>query len=194
MEKEHLHLLIHEEIYRLPSDEPIGESDRDDDVVESTTETTDEVETLEAESKVAEPEPEPIKEPVPITETDNEKPEVKEEPTQESPVIPIQEVEEPTEIPFAIFHSSTDEDEIALLQKIIDACKVPADNYKIFGNGFDQSVQFKKALVFIEKAKAFYSPIPYKGSEFLCSKPLTDLAKDQNEKAKLWRALQKFVL
>ncbi|MEO1255595.1 MAG: hypothetical protein AAFY41_12060, partial [Bacteroidota bacterium] len=65
---------------------------------------------------------------------------------------------------------------------------------KIFANGFDQSVKFKKALVFVPEAKAFYTPIPYKGSEFLCSKPLTELIKDQNEKAKLWGALQKFVL
>ncbi|WP_370089701.1 hypothetical protein [Ekhidna sp.] len=187
MEKEHLHLLIHEEIYRLSSDEVItGEA-----VVEemSTSENLQE-------NEVAEPESEPIAKQEDAkgeTETVN-KDETENEPKQESPAIPIHEVEEPTEIPFAIFHSSTDEDEIALLQKIIDACKVPADDYKIFGNGFDQSVRFKKALVFIEKAKAFYSPIPYKGSEFLCSKPLTDLAKDQNEKAKLWGALQKFVL
>lgn len=97
-------------------------------------------------------------------------------------------------LPFAIFHSSTNEDEIALLNKIIAACNVDEANYSVFNNGFDRSVNFRKALVFVDKAKAFYTPIPYKESEFLCSRPLSVLMTTQSEKALLWKAIQQFVL
>ncbi|SNT38839.1 hypothetical protein SAMN05421640_3712 [Ekhidna lutea] len=196
MEKEHLHLLINEEIYRLPEDELVAQEapalSKEEKVAE-----------VQESDEVAEPKPEPIAEEKAEPKTEVEQPsnvaseieaKQKEEPEQESPEIPITDVEEPEELPIAVFHSSSDEKEIDLLHKIIAACKVPADQHKIFSNGFDQTVKFKKALVFIDKAKAFYTPIPYKGSEFLCSKPLSMLAADKNEKAKLWGALQKFLL
>jgi hypothetical protein len=168
MKKEHLHLLIHEEIYLLPDDKaPI-----DDDAipVEGATEKTD---------------TSPIHQEI-ISEKDK--------PAQESPTVPSIEPLEPEQLPFAIFHDSTEKNEIDLLEKIIAACNLPEHGYKIFGKGFDQSVKFKKALVFVPKAKAFYTPIPYKGSEFLCSKPLSELLSNKQEKAKLWNALQRFVL
>lgn len=160
MEKEHLHLLIHEEIYHLPEDQSIPK---------------DSIETAEP-SIVAEPEPEDvttIQEDVSIQENGAE--------------------DHSKEIAFAIFHDSVNEEEIALLHKIITACNIPEEQYQIFNTGFDQSVKFKRALVFVPEAKAFYTPIPYKNSEFLCSKPLSYLTNDQNEKAKLWGALQKFI-
>ncbi|MEQ9467177.1 MAG: hypothetical protein RLN88_07160 [Ekhidna sp.] len=178
MEQEHLHLLIHEEIYLLPQDKTPVEK------------VNHEVEEVQEVTTVAEPEPEAIAPPKEET-----KPEpAEEEHHQESPHIPIHEVAEPEELPFAVFHDSTNEAEIELLHKIIAACKIPDDQYNIFSHGFDQAVKFKKALVFVLEAKAFYTPIPYKGSEFLCSKPLSLLASDKNEKAKLWGALQKFVV
>ncbi len=179
MEKEHLHLLIHEEIYRLSSDELIedlGGKGLGEEAMKAKGETVEDI------PKVTQPEPET---------TSSDKSE--EESTQESPEIPIHKVDEPKELPFAVFHSSTDAAEIELLHKIIDACKISEDNYKIFNEGFDQSIRFKKALVFVPEAKAFYTPIPYKSSEFLCSKPLSLLIKDQNEKARLWGSLQKFI-
>jgi len=173
MEKEHLHLLINEEIYRLP----------DESVVEEYAEANTETESLQ----VAESEPEPIVndekvEPQDSLQEDSEGPAKQEKPTKTT-----------EEWPFAVFHSSSNEQELELLHKIIAACKVPTSDYKIFDQGFDQSVKFKKALVFVPEAKAFYEPIPYNGSEFLCSLPLAKLVQDQNEKAKLWGALQKFV-
>ena len=187
MEREHLHLLITEEIYKLSQDE-----NKDD--FEQSVQTEEEVK------------PEEIKPTAPTqadkdqeveTTTINEKEE--ETPAhieieQESPEIPKHDLEDPGEIPFAVFHSSTNTADIDLLHKIIDACKLPEEQYKIFGGGFDQSVHFKKALVFVPEAKAFYTPIPYKNSEFLCSKPLDQISGDVQEKAKLWSALQKFVL
>jgi len=160
MEKEHLHLLIHEEIYQLPEDQ---------------TSQKDYTETAEP-SIVAKPEPEAvttIQEDVSIQENGAE--------------------DHSKEIAFAVFHDSVNEGEIVLLHKIIAACNIPDEHYQIFNTGFDQTVKFKKALVFVPEAKAFYTPIPYKNSEFLCSKPLSQLASDQNEKAKLWGALQKFI-
>lgn len=170
MEKEHLHLLIHEEIYRLPADQT-------DNEVNASENTSKEV---KEPAQVSEPQPEYT-----------EKVLVKDE--KESKTVEIPAVEQPKELPFAVFHSSTNEQEVALLHKIIAACKLPADEYQIFEKGFDKSVKFKKALVFVSEARAFYSPIPYKGSEFLCSKPLSDLNSNQQEKAKLWSALQKFI-
>jgi len=180
MEKEHLHLLIHEEIYLLSQDEIINDesAEKQEDVQETTT--------------LAEPEPEPVAKQKETTEKPPEP--VEEEPEQESPHIPHHDLPDSKPLPFAVFHTSHDPAENELLHKIIDACKIPESDYKIFSNGFDQAVKFKKALVFVPEAKAFYTPIPYKGSEFLCSKPLSVLAADVNEKAKLWGALQKFVL
>ncbi|WP_420318211.1 hypothetical protein [Ekhidna sp.] len=178
MEKEHLHLLIHEEIFLLPQDEIIEDE-------------TDKTEEVQESGQVAEPEPELIDKKV---ETEEKQPETTEEHHQDSPHIPHHDLPDAKPLPFAVFHTSHVPTENDLLHKIIEACKIPEDQYKIFSNGFDQAVKFKKALVFVPEAKAFYTPIPYKGSEFLCSKPLSLLAADQNEKAKLWTALQKFVL
>lgn len=206
MEKQHLHLLINEEIYRIGGDEAISISETkpiaEEVVNDSTAEPTQVSEPEPAplakqEEKLAEEQPAPKPEPTQKEEPTIEKPAIS-KPTQESPEIPVRKKEEPTEepkkIPLAIFHSSTNQAEMELLQKIIDACKVPKEDYTIFENGFDQSVSFKKALVFVPEAKAFYTPIPYKNSHFLCSKPLANLASDQQEKGKLWVALQQFVL
>lgn len=188
MEKEHLHLLIHEEIFRLPEDEGIA-----DKVELEETASTDVAEEVQESNQVAEPVSK-----LEETETKQTKPETKEKPKeehhQESPHIPHHDLPDAKPLPFAVFHTSHDPVENELLHKIIDACKIPEGDYKIFSNGFDQTVKFKKALVFVPEAKAFYTPIPYKGSEFLCSKPLSVLAADVNEKAKLWGALQKFVM
>ena len=188
MEKEHLHLLIHEEIYRLPEDQVFSVEELDEQ-----TASTDVAKGVQESIQVAEPVSK-----LEETEAKQAKPETKEKPKeehhQESPHIPHHDLPDAKPLPFAVFHTSHDPVENELLHKIIDACKIPEGDYKIFSNGFDQSVKFKKALVFVPEAKAFYTPIPYKGSEFLCSKPLSILAADVNEKAKLWRALQKFVL
>lgn len=194
MEKQHLHLLINEEIYRIGGDEvaetTIEGTIQKEEIVEEEVDKTRNND-VDATSQVSELEPESIKEEAKQSET----PEIP-KPTKESPKIPEMKTQEEvvTEIPLAIFHDSTNPAEMELLQKIIDACKVPSDDYVIFKNGFDQSVKFKKGLVFVPKAKAFYTPIPYKNSHFLCSKPLSDLANDQQEKGKLWVALQRFVL
>ncbi len=194
MEHEHLHLFITEEIYRLPEDErseqgiesPVAEISSMD-VVSETPQT----------EGVKEPELKLEKEEV-VTETETNEINEGETPAhietvQESPEIPHHDLEPSKDLPFAVFHSSNNASDIELLHKIIDACKLPEDQYKIFGGGFDQSVHFKKALVFVPEAKAFYTPIPYKNSVFLCSKPLDQISGDVQEKAKLWAALQKFV-
>ncbi|MEP1032689.1 hypothetical protein [Ekhidna sp.] len=193
MEQEHLHLLITEEIYLLPQDENTEgqvksqseEEDAEPKAISSKEKSGQKVddqdfkESGQKEQKKA------------VSET-GETPTHIETP-QESPEIPHHDLEDPGEITFAVFHSSNNTADIELLHKIIDACKLPQDQYKIFGGGFDQSVHFKKALVFVPEAKAFYAPIPYKNSEFLCSKPLDQISGDIQEKAKLWAALQKFV-
>ena len=181
MEKEHLHHLLTEEIYLLPQDQVDGPSEpsaleQEEPEISEETEIEDTTDLAQTKEEVEPETPAHI------------------ETKQESPEIPHHDLEEPGEIPFAVFHSSNNADDIELLHKIIDACKLPQDHYKIFGGGFDQTVHFKKALVFVPEAKAFYTPIPYKNSMFLCSKPLDQISGDVQEKAKLWNALQKFVM
>lgn len=176
MDKEHLHLLIHEEIYAIDkTDEP---------------------------TQMAEPpQPELIKEEIPKKEPEAihvEKEELAQEYHEETPKIPevhheIAPKGEDKPIPLAVFHEASDPAEIELLQKIIDACEIEKAHYQVFANGFNQEVKFEKGLVFVPEAKAFYTPIPYKQSQFLCSKPLSMLAKDVKEKAKLWNALKAFI-
>ncbi len=162
MKKEHLHLLIHEEIYQVPEKE--------------TTHYQQEVkETL----LVSEPEP--------MVEQEEEK--QREEPTK----TPMQEGEASKKWPLAIFYQTSNPAEIDLLHKIIVACELSSENYQVSSNGFDPSIHFNKAVVFSPTATAYYIPIPYKDSQFLCSKPLADLIKDQQEKTKLWNALRKFI-
>lgn len=96
-------------------------------------------------------------------------------------------------IPVAIFHETTSQADLALLDKIISACKLDHGTFQIMANGFSKEVTFQKALVFVEKSKAFYEPIPYRDGQILCSRPLHQIAVDQGEKAKLWGALQQFL-
>ena len=96
-------------------------------------------------------------------------------------------------VPLAIFHESSSEPDLELLQKIIEACKLEKDSYTVFGNGFNKTSKFRKALVFVAKATIFYEPIPYEESQILCAKPLSQISSDQQEKKKLWQALQKFI-
>ncbi len=191
MEKEHLHLFITEEIYLLSQDQKAEVQSQSQSLQEDepTLTSPEESEKKTEDQLLEQTDHVEVK---PQTEVSKEIP-AHIETKQESPEIPHHDLEEPGDIPFAVFHSSHDVSDIELLHKIIDACKLPKDQYKIFGGGFDQSVHFKKALVFVPEAKAFYTPIPYKNSEFLCSKPLDQISGDVQEKAKLWGALQKFV-
>lgn len=186
MERENLHLLINEEIYLLPQDQLVEEQESLKEIERHEPKSISEE--VQEPSNVSEPEPKLEAAPKKALTT-----EPQEEHPQESPHIPVHDLPESEALPFAVFHTSADLSENELLHKIIDACKIPEDQYKVFSHGFDQSVKFKKALVFVPEAKAFYTPIPYKGSEFLCSKPLDQISGNVQEKAKLWEALQKFV-
>ena len=170
MDQNHLHLLIDEEIYIIGKD------------AESTEE---KVETSPGENlAVAEPE-----------EEQSPPEEVKRGHIEETPTIPETPIEPEKEkvIPVAIFHESSSESEIELLKKIIEACKLTPDQYEVFANGFNKEVKFQKALVFVAKAKTFYTSIPYQGSQILCSKPLNEIASNQQEKVKLWGALKEYL-
>ena len=206
MEDQNLYLLINEEIYLLPEDRNAAGLEIKQTEIQSL-EQTDKVV-----SQVSEPEPSLAKTSESNQTEENQPPsadQIKGSPKIPSPkekdilnekdkTVNFDTTSKQTiadqEFPLSVFHSSSEKDEKELLGKIISACKVPEDQYSIFSNGFDQAVKFKKALVFVPEAKAFYTPIPYKGSYFLCSKPLSHLMSDQSEKAKLWTALQKFVL
>lgn len=191
MEEENLHLFITEEIYLLEQDKKAEEQNQGS--LDQSDERTAEPENELPQESSELPKEEVTQELTQKVEEKTEETPAHIETTQDSPEIPTQSKESPKEIPFAVFHSSENASDIELLNKIIAACKVPQDQYKIFSGGFDQSIQFEKALVFVPEAKAFYTPIPYKNSEFLCSKPLDQISGDVQEKAKLWSALQAFV-
>jgi len=111
---------------------------------------------------------------------------------KETPVVSNKKTEEQV-LPLVIFHESSVEPELQLLQKIIEACKLKEGSYTVFGNGFNEASKFKKAIAFVAEPKTFYEPIKYQGSQILYAKPLSQIANDQREKAKLWSALQKFI-
>jgi len=163
MDRDHLHLLINEEIYVISDDK--AENQETEDVSKTT---------VEEISTVSESAPEPLTKNIPST-----------------PEVPKTEVAE-TVIPVAVFHESSESHELELLQKIIDACNLETGSYEVFANGFSKEVKFKKALVFVDASKSFYQPIPYQGSQILCSKPLSEITTNQQEKVKLWNALKVF--
>ena len=192
MEDEHLHLLIDEEIYIIPEDT------RENDSVTKHTKAVKDLadEVSEETSSMKNSEGLSIEHASKNQDSDGDSKDPKDENVEvsaESPTIPNHQEIANEEIPFAIFHSSTNDSDIELLNKIIAACKLPENQYQIFAGGFNQNIKFKKALVFVPEAKAFYTPIPYKNSEFLCSKPLDQISGDVQEKTKLWNALQSFV-
>lgn len=163
MNREDLHLLINEEIYLIQDDA------KDDQIVLETDPTA---ENLNEEA------PNPPSEVKKVVEP--------------AAVVPEKvQVEERT-IPVAIFHESSDDSELDLLEKIISACKLESDSYQVFANGFNKEVKFHKALIFVASSKSFYTAIPYQGSQLLCSKPLKEIAENQQEKVKLWGALKTF--
>lgn len=176
MNKEHLHLLINEEIYLIPSKE-------NEDVDNSAQEALQSAPVAENESKEEE------------TTIHIEQEELVHDHHDETPHIPKVKTLEEKEalIPFAVFHESSVPEEIELLEKIIGACNIGSDKYQVFANGFNKEVKFEKALVFVSQAKAFYEPIPYQNSQFLCSKPLSELNTNKQEKAKLWNSLKDFL-
>ncbi|GAB4231521.1 MAG: hypothetical protein Tsb0034_03930 [Ekhidna sp.] len=169
MDSDHLHLLIHEEIYKIPDKKTVNTYDQG----ESKTEKAVVAEEAPVDKKI-----------------------LNHEHHDETPKIPAIQHETPAEekvVPVAIFHEATDASQLELLQNIINACKLSVDQYQVFANGFNKEVKFKKAVVFVQTAKVYYESVPYQQSQILCSKPLNILTQDKQEKAKLWQALQSFL-
>lgn len=96
-------------------------------------------------------------------------------------------------IPLAIFHASDDKEDRALLDKIIQACKLSDGDFQLFDGGFDKEISFEKALVFVAEAQTYYEPVKYQNSQILCARPLSEIATNKEEKSKLWGALQTFL-
>lgn len=182
MDKEHLHLLIDEEIYL------INEETHDAGVMqEADQEDTKKMaidENNESHSTTIHIDQEELHHP-----HKEETPKIPEVHHHYTPA----EEKESQPIPLAIFHEASNDAEIALLQKIIDACNLKTEDYQVFANGFNKEVRFTKGLVFTSTAKKYYTPVPYQKSQFLCSKPLNEIINDVREKGKLWTALKSFV-
>jgi hypothetical protein len=99
------------------------------------------------------------------------------------------EIEKP-KIKFTFIHNSDSKEELGLLNKIIEACKIsPADFY--IGTD-DSSIDFLKAIYFKESNNECYIVKSGGSRSFIYSKPLSVLQSSKDDKAKLWAALKAF--
>jgi hypothetical protein len=92
-------------------------------------------------------------------------------------------------IEFAFFHNSQNQEEIELLDKIIAACKLTPDQFKIIHSLDTSSLNFNKGIVFKEKAPNYYS----QSGNVIYSKPLKVLMNSKTDKAELWGILKKLI-
>ena len=178
MKKEHLHLLIDEEIYSInplpavnnKSDAPIVE-DKELRVasMDSIERSVDKI--VEGTNKIA-------------GGTDK--------------VAGGKSTAETTEVPkstptikFAFIHDTDRPEELNLLNKIIGACKLDNSEFNIFKT--NEEIPFEKAVVFTTSASAYYQSSKIETSEIMYSQPLHILINSKEEKGKLWGALQEFI-
>ncbi len=92
---------------------------------------------------------------------------------------------------FAFIHQAKNEDELALLKKIIGACKLNEGDFVITET--DAPGSYEKAVIFKESASIYYQPTVENDSIVLYSKPLSVLYESKEEKGKLWGVLKGFV-
>jgi len=94
-------------------------------------------------------------------------------------------------INIAFIHQTNNPDELDLLNKIIGACKLETQNFKVLKEG--EPIQFEKAVIFTDSASSYCIPSTTTEGEIMYSKPLNILYHSPEEKRKLWGALQEFV-
>ncbi|MEP1097283.1 MAG: hypothetical protein ABJG78_19360 [Cyclobacteriaceae bacterium] len=94
-------------------------------------------------------------------------------------------------IKIAFIYQSSNSDELELLNKIIGACKLEAQDFKVFKEG--ESAHFEKAVIFTDSASSYCIPSTKAEGEIMYSKPLNILFHSPEEKRELWGALQSFV-
>ena len=100
-----------------------------------------------------------------------------------------QEVKKP-KIKFAFIHNSDSKDELELLNKIIEACKISPEDFYIGSD--DSMVDFSKAVYFKESKNEYYEVQSEGPRSLIYSKPLSVLQSSKDDKAKLWAALKAF--
>lgn len=203
MEKGHLHLLIDEEIYLIDSQDSTGKLDAGNGKEEGQVKAKEEVEgdaedsvvlTVASsseegsrESKVTSDEPKVEKD----TQESEEKI-VVDEHIDEAPDIPSIPATAPaTSVKYAFFHNTDQPEELDLLNKIIDACKLADTDFKVLKVG--QEVVFEKAVVFTKSGPSYYVSTQHERGVVMYAQPLATLMLSKEEKGKLWGALQKFV-
>lgn len=101
----------------------------------------------------------------------------------------VQVSEESVEIVF--IHDSTKPDELELLAKIIEACKLKDGTFQVAKSGAEPNC--KKAIVFTDEAKVYYEIKAEENRHVLYSKTLRELKESTDEKGKLWNKLKEFL-
>lgn len=103
----------------------------------------------------------------------------------------VKEVESIPQIKIAFIHNSDKPEELELLNKIIGACKLNSQNFKVLKKG--EPIQYEKAIIFTNSANSYYQSSRTPEGEVIHSKPLTELNSSPEEKGKLWSALKEFL-
>ncbi len=95
-------------------------------------------------------------------------------------------------IRIVFIHHTTKQEELDLLNKIVAACKIAREDYRLITEK-SMEISAAKAIVFTESSSNYYTPFSTQGSEELHSKPLHVLMNSKEDKAKLWGALKTFI-
>lgn len=96
------------------------------------------------------------------------------------------------DIPILFIHNTNVKEELDLLSKIIDACKLDAKLFRSIPTE-DEGVKAEKKIIFSDSEPNYYTPQQTEGSQIIYSKPLQTLINSREDKAKLWEALKAFI-
>lgn len=107
-------------------------------------------------------------------------------PTADTPSMEVIE-----KVQIAFIHDSNKAEELALLDKIVAACKLEASIFKILRHG--EKIEYEKGILFTESTSSFYQATESGHTQILYSRPLHVLMSSKEEKGKLWNALKEFV-
>ena len=99
-----------------------------------------------------------------------------------------EDVESIPEIKIAFIHNSEKPEELELLNNIIAACKLNAQDFKVLREG--EPIRYEKAVIFTTSSKSYYERSKTSEGELLHSRTLAELNSSKEEKGKLWSALQ----
>ena len=115
----------------------------------------------------------------------------------------IQTDEKTTVVELAVWTAPLTADDQTLLEKMLTAVAIDFKDISLLNGSDGYNHNYRKLLCFgfqeelskkINKDISIYEPTQVEGRNILCAPPLSVLHNNQDEKRKLWTALQKFFL